>query len=135
MNVLIKAVYYQYKEIINYLIFGVLTTVVNFVTYFICSDLMHIQYLISNLIAWFLSVLFAYVTNRRYVFESKSESVVSEMIKFFGSRMTTGVLDMFFMWLLISIFCLHEMFSKIFVNVLVVIANYILSKLVVFKKG
>ncbi len=135
MNVLVKDVYYQYKEIINYLIFGVLTTVVNFVTYFICSDLMHIQYLISNLIAWFLSVLFAYVTNRRYVFESKSVSVVSEMIKFFGSRMTTGVLDMFFMWLLISIFCLHEMFSKIFVNVLVVIANYILSKLVVFKKG
>lgn len=135
MNVLVKDVYYQYKEIINYLIFGVLTTVVNFVSYFICSDLMHIQYLISNLIAWLLSVLFAYVTNRRYVFESKSESVVSEMIKFFGSRMTTGVLDMFFMWLLISIFCLHEMFSKIFVNVLVVIANYILSKLVVFKKG
>ncbi len=135
MNVLVKDVYYQYKEIINYLIFGVLTTVVNFVSYFICSDLMHIQYLISNLIAWFLSVLFAYVTNRRYVFESKSESVVREMFKFFGSRMTTGVLDMFFMWLLISIFCFDEMFSKIFVNVLVVITNYILSKLVVFKKG
>lgn len=130
---MLKEKYLKYKEIINYLIFGVLTTLVNIVVYYIFSDCLHVQYMISNFFAWFLSVLFAYVTNRKYVFESKSESIVSEMIKFFGSRITTGVLDMFFMWLLISILCFNGMISKILVNVLVVVANYILSKLVVFK--
>lgn len=130
---MIVKLYWKYKEIINYLIFGVLTTLVNIVVFYIFSDCLNVQYMISNLFAWFLSVLFAYITNRKYVFESKSESIFTEMVKFFGSRITTGVLDMVFMWLLISVLLFNGMISKIIVNVLVVIANYILSKLVVFK--
>ncbi len=130
---MIVKLYRKYKEIINYLIFGVLTTLVNIVVYYIFADCFNVQYMISNLFAWFLSVLFAYITNRKYVFESKSESIFTEMVKFFGSRITTGVLDMVFMWLLISVLLFNGMISKIIVNVLVVIANYILSKLVVFK--
>lgn len=128
-----KEIYLKYKEIINYLIFGVLTTLVNIVVYYVFSDCLNVQYMASNFLAWFLSVLFAYITNRKYVFESVSKSIFTEMFKFFGSRITTGVLDMFFMWLLISVLNFNNMISKIIVNVIVVVANYILSKLVVFK--
>lgn len=125
--------YKKYREIINYLIFGVLTTLVNIIVYYIYADCLNVQYMVSNFLAWFLSVLFAYITNRKYVFESASESIFTELFKFFGSRITTGVLDMFFMWLLISVLNFNNMISKIIVNVIVVVANYILSKLVVFK--
>ena len=75
-KVMVKELYIKYKEVINYLVFGVLTTVVNIVVYFVFADMLHVQYLISNCVAWFLSVLFAYVTNRKYVFDSNSNSIV-----------------------------------------------------------
>lgn len=77
-----KAIIMKYKEIIMYLIFGVLTTAVNIGVYFISAELLHINYLISNGLAWFLSVLFAYLTNRKYVFESKSQDVLKEVFLF-----------------------------------------------------
>ena len=81
----IVKLYEKNKEIINYLIFGVLTTVVNIVVFAVCADGLKIQYLISNVVAWVASVLFAYVTNRKYVFESNSEEIGKEMTKFFSS--------------------------------------------------
>lgn len=72
----------KYREIIAYLIFGVLTTLVNIVVYFVASNLLGINYLISNFLAWFISVLFAYITNRAYVFESTSSQFIKEAIKF-----------------------------------------------------
>lgn len=132
-KVMVKELYIKYKEVINYLVFGVLTTVVNIVVYFVFADVLHVQYLISNCVAWFLSVLFAYVTNRKYVFESKSNSIAEEMSKFFASRLATGALDMVLMWLLVSMLCVNGVVSKALANVVVVVSNYILSKLVVFK--
>jgi putative flippase GtrA len=132
-KVMVKELYIKYKEVINYLVFGVLTTVVNIVVYFVFADVLHVQYLISNCVAWFLSVLFAYVTNRKYVFESKSNSIAEEMSKFFASRLATGALDMVLMWLLVSMLCVNGVVSKVLANVVVVVSNYILSKLVVFK--
>ena len=116
-----KELLMKYKEIIMYLVFGVLTTVVNIVVYFLSAELLHINYLISNALAWFLSVLFAYITNRKYVFESNSQNILKEAVSFFSSRLATGILDMVLMWLFV------------FVNVIVVVLNYVLSKLVVFK--
>lgn len=130
---MIKELYIKYKEVVNYLVFGVLTTVVNIVVYFVFADMLHFHYLISNCVAWLLSVLFAYVTNRKYVFESKSESIVEEMIKFFVSRLATGGLDMALMWLLVSVLSVNGVASKVLVNVVVVVSNYVLSKIVVFK--
>lgn len=127
-------IYKKNKEIINYLIFGVLTTVVNIVVFTLCADQIHIQYLISNVIAWIASVLFAYVTNRKWVFDSHSNSIGKEMGKFFSSRLATLGLDMVVMWLLVDILTTNNVFAKIVANVLVVVANYILSKLIVFKK-
>ena len=130
-----KELIYKNKEILLYLIFGVLTTVVNIVVYYISAELLDIHYLISNALAWFLSVLFAYITNRKYVFNSHNENVIKEMISFFGSRLATGVLDMTLMWALVNSHLLNDMISKIVVNVIVIVLNYVLSKLVVFKSN
>ena len=128
-----KELLLKYKEIIMYLIFGVLTTVVNIAVYYIMANSLQIHYLISNIVAWFLSVLFAYVTNRKYVFESKSNEIIKEMVSFFGARLATGVMDMAFMWIFVGLGLLPDFVAKVITNVFVIIANYILSKLVVFK--
>ncbi|MFR3042880.1 MAG: GtrA family protein [Thomasclavelia spiroformis] len=128
------SLYKKYKEIIMYLIFGILTTVVNIVVYFIASNILNINYLISNATAWFLSVLFAYVTNKLYVFESSSKEFIKEIVAFFSSRLATGILDMFLMWLFVTVASLNDVVVKIFVNILVIIMNYIFSKLFVFRK-
>ncbi len=130
-----KELIYKNKEILLYLIFGVLTTVVNIVVYYISAELLGIHYLISNALAWFLSVLFAYITNRKYVFNSHNKNVIKEMISFFGSRLATGVLDMALMWVLVNNHLLNDMISKVVVNVIVIVLNYVLSKLVVFKSN
>ncbi|WP_333576006.1 GtrA family protein [Faecalibacillus intestinalis] len=122
------------KEIIMYLIFGTLTTAVNIVVYYLFSNIIHINYLFSNAVAWFLSVLFAYVTNRKYVFDSKNNQIIKEAISFFGSRLATGIMDMVLMWFLVNFNIVNDVVAKVVVNVIVVILNYILSKLVVFKK-
>lgn len=129
-----KNIIQKNKEIIMYLVFGVLTTVVNIVVYYIFSNLLHMNYLFSNAMAWFLSVLFAYVTNRKYVFDSKNNQIIKEAISFFGSRLATGIMDMVLMWFLVNFNIVNDVIAKVVVNVIVVILNYILSKLVVFKK-
>lgn len=129
-----KNIIQKNKEIIMYLVFGVLTTVVNIVVYYIFSNLLHMNYLFSNAMAWFLSVLFAYVTNRKYVFNSKNNQIIKEAISFFGSRLATGIMDMMLMWFLVNFNIVNDVVAKVVVNVIVVILNYILSKLVVFKK-
>lgn len=128
-----KDLFLKYKEMIMYLIFGVLTTVVNIIVYYLMTEILDIQYLISNIVAWILSVLFAYVTNRIYVFESKSQNIIKEMTSFFGARFATGVMDMIFMWLFIELHILPGFVAKIISNVFVIITNYVLSKLIVFK--
>lgn len=129
-----KNIIQKNKEIIMYLVFGVLTTVVNIVVYYIFSNLLHMNYLFSNAMAWFLSVLFAYVTNRKYVFDSKNNQIIKEAISFFGSRLATGIMDMMLMWFLVNFNIVNDVVAKVVVNVIIVILNYILSKLVVFKK-
>ena len=128
-----KELLMKYKEIIMYLVFGVLTTVVNIVVYFLSAELLHIKYLISNALAWFLSVLFAYITNRKYVFESSSQNILKEAVSFFSSRLATGILDMVLMWLFVYFNVVNDVIAKVIVNVIVVVLNYVLSKLVVFK--
>lgn len=128
-----KELLMKYKEIIMYLVFGVLTTVVNIVVYFLSAELLYINYLISNALAWFLSVLFAYITNRKYVFESSSQNILKEAVSFFSSRLATGILDMVLMWLFVYFNVVNDVIAKVIVNVIVVVLNYVLSKLVVFK--
>lgn len=137
----IKKLYNNYKEIVNYLIIGVLTTVVSLVSFyliriFVFTSNSQFDIQLANVISWVLAVLFAFVTNKKYVFESKSTGYQKflEMIKFYVSRLTTLGIEMFVMWLLTSPLKVDDMISKIIVQFIIVILNYVFSKLFVFKK-
>ena len=133
----IKELYFKYKEIINYVIFGGLTTVVNFISYFIIARIFNIDEVVSNAIAWFISVLFAYITNKIFVFESKTHGIkefLKEMISFFLARIISGILcDVGTFALMVKVLHINDIFSKIVTQVMVVVVNYIFSKLVIFK--
>ena len=121
------------RELILYVVFGAFTFFVNLISYFFFANMLGINYLISNAIAWFLSVLFAYITNRIWVFESKSPNILKEMSLFFGGRIFSGVVDMLLMYTFIDLLVLDSSISQIIVQIIVIILNYIFSKLIVFK--
>lgn len=127
------------KEVIMYLIFGVLTTVVSLLVYCGCiytflNPENAVQLQIANIISWIAGVAFAYITNRKFVFESNESNQLKEISKFVTSRLATLFLDMIIMF--IGVTCLHgnDKIVKLISQVLVIIGNYIFSKLFVFKK-
>lgn len=139
----IKELYLKYKEIINYLIFGVLTTVVSLATkYLLLFTILDaanaVQLQIAVIISWIAACLFAYITNRIWVFESKSKNIIKEMLAFFTSRLVTLVLEMTIMFIFVTALGLNSdtwvVVWTLVSQVLIIIGNYILSKLVVFKK-
>lgn len=122
-----------------YLIFGVLTTVVSLLVYYGCiytflNPENAVQLQIANIISWIAGVAFAYITNRKFVFESNESNQLKEISKFVTSRLATLFLDMIIMF--IGVTCLHgnDKIVKLISQVLVIIGNYIFSKLFVFKK-
>ena len=121
------------KELVLYVIFGTFTFFVNIIVYFLFENVLGVNYIISNIIAWFFSVLFAYITNRIWVFESKSPNILKEMSLFFGGRIFSGVVDTGLMYLFIDILTIGDLISKIVVQIIVIILNYVFSKLIVFK--
>lgn len=133
---MIKELIKKYKEIIMYLIFGVLTTLVNIVSFYI-MDKCNINLYVNNTIAWILSVLFAYITNKLFVFESKSlepKVVIKEGLSFLSFRLISYFMDMLCIFIMVDIFSINKMISKIVGNVIVIVANYIFSKLFIFRK-
>lgn len=137
----LKKMYKKYKEIINYLIIGGLTTVVSLVSFYLVRILIftkdtQLDIQISNVISWIFAVLFAFVTNKKYVFESKTKGKekIKEMIKFYLSRVTTLLIDMVTMWILTAPLNINDKVSKIIVQFIIVVLNYVFSKLFVFKK-
>lgn len=134
----IKGLYYQYKEVINYLIFGGLATVVNFVSYYIAARTLGIDEVVSSGISWFCSVLFAYITNKLFVFESKTDSkkgILKEMISFFLARVLSGIFcDVGTFAIMVKVLHINDIFSKIVTQVMVIIVNYVFSKFFIFKK-
>lgn len=126
----------KYKKIINYIIFGVLTTIVNIFVFYIL-DRNSVDYKISTTIATIVSILFAYITNKFFVFQSYNRNLkflIKEMYKFFISRIGTYFLDIIGMFIFIEIFHIENLNSKIMNNILVIIANYLLSKVYIFKE-
>lgn len=127
------------KEIILYLIFGVLTTVVSLATYYLCTitflnpnNAIEIQ--IANIISWITCVTFAFFTNRKYVFESK-EDIKKEGIKFYISRLSALLIDVVMIFIFVSLLKINDKIIKLVNQVIIIIFNYIASKLFVFKKG
>lgn len=122
------------KETILYLVFGILCTLLNIITYKFCT-IFNIFYIISNIIAWIVSVIFAFYTNKYFVFEKKDKVTLKEFISFISSRLFTGILDLTLMYITVSLLYFNDFIMKIFINIIVIILNYILSKIFVFKKN
>lgn len=138
MNKIIE-LYKKYKEIINYVIVGGLTTVASMTifygstwTFLDGNDPFQLQ--VANVISWVGAVVFSYVANRLFVFESKNPKIFKEFIGFISSRIATLLLDMGTMFLLSSVLYINYNFSKIIAMVLVTVGNYVISKVFVFKK-
>lgn len=139
----IKNIYIKYKEIVNYLIFGVLATLVNLISkyalLFTVLDVNNaVQLQVAVIISWIVAVLFAYFTNSKIVFKSKNENKIKEFISFIVGRLFTLLLEMFVTWFFITFLKLNTnmwvIAITIFAQALVIIVNYILSKLFIFKK-
>ena len=129
--------YKKYAEIVNYLIVGGMTTLVSIVVYALFTKLFHVNYMISNVISWIVAVIFAYVTNKIFVFKSKCENrkaIFVEIYQFFKYRFFSLIIDILLMYLLVEIFNINDMISKIIVQVIIIILNYVFSKIFVFKK-
>jgi len=125
------------KEVLLYLIFGVLTTAVNFIVYTFFTRVLLVDELISNIFAWVFAVTFAYVTNKKYVFSSKSttaKQLTKELTSFFLARLFSLGVDMSIMYIGIRVLFVFDMYVKLFSQVVIVILNYVLSKFIIFKK-
>lgn len=128
----------KYKEIIMYLVFGVLTTVVSIASYYACTLLFlnpqnPIELQAANVISWIISVTFAYITNKLFVFESHG-NIVREAISFYTARLGTLGCELILMYVFVSLLGLSDLPVKIAVQFVVIAANYVLSKLIVFKE-
>ena len=129
----------KYREIILYLIFGVLTTLVSLVTYYILVKTFlnpknGFELQMANIISWCISVMFAYFTNRKYVFESHNDNKIKELFKFVSSRLITLFMDMTIMFIGVIVINFDDKIVKIISQVVIIIANYLFSKLIVFNK-
>lgn len=134
---MIKRLYQKYEDIILYLFFGVLTTLVNLAVYFPLYNLLSLPAALSNVIAWAVAVAFAFLTNKPFVFKSHdwSKAVVwPELTKFVACRVGSGLLETGMVFLFVDVLAWNGNIVKIAVSVLVVIINYVGSKLLVFKK-
>ena len=131
--------YRKHREIVNYLIVGVLTTVVSLVVYYgltltVLDPEQAVQLQAANVISWIAAVVFAYFANRRFVFESRSKNMLKEAAAFFAARLSTLLLDMALMFLLVTLLKCNDKIAKLAVQIAVIVANYVLSKFLVFKK-
>ncbi|WP_036606432.1 GtrA family protein [Oribacterium sp. P6A1] len=135
----IKELYFSYKEIVNYLIVGGLTTLVSLSVYYICvltflDPEAPVQLQIANIISWVAAVTFAFFTNRRFVFESSSDALMAEAGKFYAARLGTLLMDMGIMFISVSLLHMNDKVAKLMVQVIITVANYFLSKYLVFNK-
>ena len=131
--------YKKYEEIINYLIVGGLTTVVSLGTYYFCvytfldpENAFQLQ--LANIISWICCVTFAYFANRIFVFKSKRKDKLKEAVSFYSSSIATLLMDMGIMFVFVTLIGFNDKIMKLVVQVVVTILNYVLSKLLVFKK-
>ena len=133
----IRTLVETYWDIITYLFFGVLTTVVNYLVYLPIYNLLGVSAAVSNAIAWVAAVAFAYLTNKPFVFKShdwSAKTVLPELTKFVGCRVASGVMETAIIFLTVDVCGWNGNIWKLVTSVLVVILNYVASKLLVFRK-
>jgi putative flippase GtrA len=121
---------------IAYVLFGAVTTAANLIVYYLCYDLMGIGNDLSVVLAWVAAVLVAFLTNKPFVFESHDWSprvLFPEALHFFGCRLGTGVLELALMHVTVEVLRFPGLLMKLLVNILVIVLNYVASKLLVFR--
>ncbi|HFL2572294.1 TPA: GtrA family protein [Clostridioides difficile] len=127
----------KHKETILYLFFGAFTTLVNIVSYLFFTRVISFNFMVANTLAWILAVLFAYVTNKFFVFDSKRielRFLFREFLSFVSFRLLSGVIEMVIMYIMIDLFFVNDVIVKVFTNIVVIILNYLFSKMIIFKK-
>lgn len=134
----ILSYYKKYRQIIHYLIAGGLTTAVSLSVYYllvltVLDPQSGVQLQAANIVSWVVAVTFAYYVNRKYVFESRSDQVVREATAFYVARLGTLFMDMLIMFVFVTKLGMNDKLIKLVVQVVVTVANYILSKLMVFR--
>lgn len=130
--------YQNHKQIILYLFFGICTTAINTVCYGVLYELLHVDNIPSTILAWLAAVVFAFITNKVYVFESKRTTAserLREFVSFFGCRIMTGMLDVVIMVVAVDYMKWNSLIWKLISNIIVTIINYVASKFLVFKNG
>lgn len=133
----ILALLQRHREILRYVFWGVMTTLVNYAVYFLLRGALQVQLVATNAAAWAVSVLFAYFVNKLFVFESREwawRTVLRELWQLVASRLFSLGLETGILWLFVERLRCHEAAVKLCANVLVVIVNYVLSKFIVFRK-
>lgn len=132
----ITKIYNKYKEIINYLIAGVLTTVVSILSYELFKNIFNIHYIISNVLSWIIAVTFAYIVNSKYVFESnkKDKQKIKEFVSFVSCRILSLLIETLSMYLMVDIIKTNSDIAKIIAQFIVLVLNYLFSKFFTFKK-
>ena len=124
------------KETILYVIFGILTTIVNLIAYYLFSNIININYLISNAIAWIISVVFAYITNKFFVFNSSDinkDVIIEEFIRFMNCRLASGLAEILLLFLFVDLLLMNDIVGKLIIGILVAVINFIFSKVFIFK--
>lgn len=132
-----KKLYEQYKDLIPYAFFGVCTTLVNIAVYWVCAHLLGMAVVPGTMVAWVVAVLFAYLTNRKWVFHSEASSrgeIGREIAAFYACRIATGIVDWAGMYIFVDLLGWNDFVMKIAMNLLVIILNYAASRLLIFKK-
>ena len=127
----------KHSELISYAIFGVATTVVSMVVYGVCNSVFEMHYLISNIVSWVIAVAFAYITNKMFVFKTRGMGFAQlkrEITLFVSARLASLGIEELGLFILIGLIGWGEILAKLVMQVVVIVLNYIFSKLVIFKK-
>ena len=133
----IKQFIKKHQELIRYLIIGVLTTVINYIAFALLVRVANLDIHTSNIIAWLVSVVFAYNTNKLFVFESKSfkiKVIAKEILSFGAARILSLLLEELILYIFVNKLGINELIIKLIANVIVIVINYLLSKFIIFKK-
>lgn len=134
----LKQLYFHYKQLLRYIVVGGMTTAVSLASYYLCTigflnPQEPVQLMAANTISWICAVSFAYVANRKFVFESKSNDIMKEMLTFFGARVSTLLIEMICMTVMVNLLNWNDRISKFAVQFIVLALNYIFSKMFVFR--
>ncbi|WP_235665970.1 GtrA family protein [Clostridioides difficile] len=126
----------KHLETILYLFFCALTVFINIITYLFFTRIIHSTFLLSYSLSWSIAVLFSYITNKFFVFKSEKTEflfLLKEFVSFLSCRLFSGFIEILLMYLMIDLFSLNDILVKIGTNIIVIILNFVFSKVVVFK--